>query len=130
MTIFIFFSAIWIFVQTAFGWTAIRSNVLSVKWHSVKRFPSNGVSVKWPFGQIFSVKWFYGWINFESNEAFYSFGWCEAPIYNKTFISTFWVGICMGALILKIQKFWVRHYLFNTKLLNKSAIRFALWWHL
>jgi hypothetical protein len=30
-------------------------------------------------------------------------------------------------LILKIQKFWVRHYLLNTKLLNKSAIR---WWHL
>jgi hypothetical protein len=29
------------------------------------------------------------------------------------------------------SKFWVlRHYLSNWKLLNKSAIRFVLWWHL
>jgi hypothetical protein len=31
---------------------------------------------------------------------------------------------------LKISKFWVRHYLFYTKLLNKSAIRCVLWWNL
>jgi hypothetical protein len=28
---------------------------------------------------------------------------------------------------LKILKFWVRHYLLNTKLLTKNAIRFLLW---
>jgi hypothetical protein len=41
------FSVKWTFGRMAFGLTAIRSNVLSVKCHSVKR-----CSVKWYFGQI------------------------------------------------------------------------------
>jgi hypothetical protein len=89
-------SAKWPFSEKKIGHMTYRQNELSVKRRSVKRrsgrinFQSNGirskgvrpngVSIKWPFGQKFSVKWFFGKVI--QNPNWLSF-WYVTPVLIK-----------------------------------------------